>query len=56
MIFGYYSYVGYHVPSITVARFVSTVRLITDHEGLRQGVHKYQAPCRRGNYIFYSGA
>jgi hypothetical protein len=43
MIFGYYSYVGYHVPSITVARFVSTVtqrpmtlwpcRLLTLHIG-----------------------
>ena len=31
-------------------------RLLTLHIGLRRGVHKSQAPFRRGNYIFYSGA
>ena len=50
MIFGYFSYVGYHVPSISVARFVSTdthrpmtlcpYRLLTLHIGLRRGVPK----------------
>ena len=50
MIFGYFSYVGYHVPSISVARFVSTDthrpmtlcprRLLTLHIGLRRGVPK----------------
>jgi hypothetical protein len=66
MNFGYFSCVGYHVPSISVARFVSTDthrpmtlwprRLLTLHTGLRRGVHKSQAPLRRGNCIFYSGA
>lgn len=54
MIFGYFSYIGYHVRSITVDRFVSTDthrpmtlwprRLLTLHTGLRRGVHKSQAP------------